>query len=94
MLGREGWQVNVKRVYHLHSEEGLQLRNRTLKCEVSAKFREDRRVASEPNEAWAMEFMSDQLFDGWPIRILTIVDAFIESFSGPFAQFNRPEDPD
>ena len=41
-----------------------------------------------------MEFMSDQLFDGWPIRILTIVDAFIESFSGPFAQFNRPEDPD
>lgn len=27
-----------------------------------------------PNEVWAMDFMSDQLFDGRPFRILTVVD--------------------
>jgi putative transposase len=26
------------------------------------------------NEAWAMDFMSDQLFDGRPFRILTVID--------------------
>jgi len=76
LLGREGWQVHVKRVYRLYAEEGLQLRNKTPKRKVSANLREDRCVASEPNEVWAMDFMSDQLFDGRRIRILTIVDAF------------------
>ena len=76
LLKREGWQVNVKRVYRLYAEESLQLRNKTPKRKVSAKFREERCVASEPNEVWAMDFMSDQLFDGRRIRILTIVDAF------------------
>ena len=76
LLGREGWQVNVKRVYRLYAEEGMQLRNKTPKRKVSAKLREDRCVASEPNEVWAMDFMSDQLFDGRRIRIRTIVDAF------------------
>ena len=76
LLKREGWQVNVKRVYRLYAEENLQLRNKTPKRKVSAKLREDRCVASVPNEVWAMDFMSDQLFDGRRIRILTIVDAF------------------
>jgi putative transposase len=76
LLGREDWQVNVKRVYRLYAEEGLQLSNKTPKRKVSAKLREDRCVASAPNEVWAMDFMSDQLFDRRHIRILTIVDAF------------------
>ena len=76
LLKREGWQVNVKRVYRLYAEESLQLRNKTPKRKVSAKLREDRCVASAPNEVWAMDFMSDQLLDGRRIRILTIVDAF------------------
>jgi len=31
-------------------------------------------VASEKNECWSMDFMSDQLFDGRRLRLLTIVD--------------------
>ena len=76
LLRREGWQVNVKHVYRLYAEESLQLRIKAPKRKVSAKLREDRCVASEPNELWAMDFLSDQLFDSRRIRILTIVDAF------------------
>ncbi|MEP1879423.1 MAG: integrase core domain-containing protein, partial [Roseibium sp.] len=29
-----------------------------------------------PNDVWSIDFLSDQLFDGRKIRVLTIVDAF------------------
>ncbi len=76
LLRREGWTLNAKRVYRLYCEEGLQLRNKVPKRKVSAKLREDRSPAVAANEVWAMDFMSDQLFDGRRIRILTVVDAF------------------
>ena len=76
LLRREGWPVNAKRTYRLYREEGLQIRNKRPKRKVSAKLREDRKAPEAPNEVWAMDFLSDQLFDGSKIRILTIVDAF------------------
>ena len=76
ILKREGWRVNHKLVYRLYVEEGLQIRNKRPKRKVAAKVREDRNPPSAPNEVWAMDFLSDQLFDGSKIRILTIVDAF------------------
>jgi len=36
--------------------------------------RELRPLAVEKNECWSMDFMSDELFDGRRIRLLTIVD--------------------
>ena len=76
LLRREGWQVNAKRVYRLYVEEGLQIRNKRPKRKVAAKLRDDRKPAASPNEVWAMDFLSDQLFDGTKIRVLTIVDTF------------------
>ena len=76
LLRREGWVINAKRVHRLYCLEGLQLRNKTPKRKVSAKLRSDRTLAKRQNEVWAMDFMSDQLFDGTRLRILTIVDAF------------------
>ncbi len=76
LLEREGWQVNHKRVYRLYVEEGLQIRNKRPKRKVAAKLREDRKAPTAPNQVWAMDFLSDQLFDGSKIRILAIVDAF------------------
>jgi putative transposase len=64
LLVREGWKVNAKKVYRLYKEEGLQLRNKTPKRKVSAKRREAPVTATQPNEVWAMDFVSDQLFDG------------------------------
>lgn len=76
LLQREGWQVNAKRVYRLYAEERLQIRNKRPKRKVCAKLRDDRRPPAGPNGVWAMDFLSDQLFDGTKIRVLTIVDAF------------------
>jgi putative transposase len=76
LLRREGWLVNAKRVYRLYVEIGLQIRHKRPKRKVSAKLREDHRSPTAPNEVWGMDFLSDQLFDGRKIRVLTIVDAY------------------
>ena len=54
----------------------LQLRNKNPKRKVAAKLREDRVMATAPNDCWAMDFMVDQLFDGRKLRVLTIVDIY------------------
>ena len=76
LLRREGWKVNHKRVYRLYREEGLTMRSKRPKRHVTACRRIDRLMATEPNEGWSMDFMSDELFDGRRIRLLTLVDNF------------------
>ena len=76
LLQRECWGVNHKRVYRLYSQEGLMLRNKKPKRHVSCRRREERPVAEGIDESWSMDFMSDELFDGRRIRLLTIVDNF------------------
>jgi putative transposase len=73
MLEREGMSANHKRVYRLYREEGLAMR-----------IRQRRRIrwngvlvkpaASQPNERWSMDFVSDCVSGGKAIRMLTIVD--------------------
>ena len=74
LLRREGWSVNAKRIYRLYKEEGLVIRVKTPRRKRSCRYRGERAGISEPNQTWAMDFMSDRLFDGRPLRILTIVD--------------------
>lgn len=76
LLQREGWEVNHKRVYRLYREDGLQMRPKKPRRHVTACRRMERAVATELNEGWSMDFMSDELFDGRRIRLLTIVDNF------------------
>jgi putative transposase len=76
MLRREGFLINHKRVYRLYRQTGLQLRNKTPKRRVKAKAREDRIIAHSMNDCWSMDFMSDNLFTGEKIRVLTVVDNF------------------
>ena len=61
LLRREGWPLNHKKTYRLYRELGLQLRNKTPKRRVKAKLRDDRKVATRPNETWAMDFVHYQL---------------------------------
>lgn len=72
-LGREGHQVNHKRVYRLYREEGLAVRKRKRK-----RFAAGQRVPIEtprsPNQTWSMDFVHDQLADGRRFRALAIVD--------------------
>jgi len=74
LLRREGWMVNAKRVYRLYSEEGLSIRRKTPRRRRASRYRSGRPEITGPNEVWAMDFMSDALFDGGPFRILTVVD--------------------
>ena len=91
LLRREGWQINLKRVYRLYHEEGLSLRLKTKKKRISGRRVPLSRPAA-PNECWSMDFVHDRLADGRPFRVLTLVDNFsrvspaIEcdfSFNGP-----------
>ena len=74
LLRREGWAVNHKRVHRLYTEEGLSIRTKLPRRKRACRYRQGRPGAETANEVWAMDFMSDQLFDGRPIRILTVVD--------------------
>src|SRR6056297_2502693 len=74
LLDRKGWGINIKKVYRIYRELGMQLRNKTPKRRVKAKLRDDRAEAVGPNDVWAMDFVHDQLALGKKLRILTVVD--------------------
>ena len=74
LLRREGWPVNHKRVHRLYAEEGLSIRTKLPRRKRAWRYRQGRPEAGGPNEVWAMDFLSDQLFDGRPIRILAVLD--------------------
>ncbi len=76
VLRCEGWPINVKKVYRIYREMGLQLRNKSPKRRVKAKLREDRSDAVRPNDVWAVDFVHDQLATGRKLRVLTVVDTF------------------
>lgn len=76
LLRREGWRVNHKLLFRLYREEGLGLRRRRPRRRVSAARREAVAKPESTNETWSMDFMSDQLYSGRAIRILTVLDNY------------------
>jgi putative transposase len=76
LLKREGWRVNHKRVYRLYRKEDLQMRLKVPRRRVSIRLRKEEPIARRKNECWSMDFVTDELFNGHRIRILTIVDNF------------------
>lgn len=76
VLRREGWDVNHKRTYRIYRDEGLSIRPKPPKRKRAWRYRQGRPTIVRPNEVWAMDFMSDRLFDGHPFRILTVVGCY------------------
>ena len=74
LLQREGWRANHKKIYRIYSEEGLSIRTRSPRRRRASQYRVGRSAAAGMNDVWAMDFVSDRLFDGRPFRILTVVD--------------------
>jgi len=74
LLRREGWAVNHKRTYRIYLDEGLLIRSSLPKRKRAWRYRQGRPGIAGPDEVWAMDFMSDRLFDGLPSQILTVVD--------------------
>jgi len=75
-LVRESFPVNHKRVYRLYCDLSLQMHQKKPKRRIQAKVREDRMGPTMKNDVWSMDFVSDALFYGKKLRILTVVDAF------------------
>lgn len=57
--------------------EGLNFRPKRPCRHVLVACRGERPLASRPNEIWAIDFVSDALFNGKCFRALTVVDAYI-----------------
>jgi putative transposase len=75
LLRREGWRVNHKAVYRIYCEEGLNLRQKSKRKKVS-QARLPKVDVTSVNQCWAMDFMSDALFNGRRFRTLTMMDIY------------------
>ena len=75
LLRREGRTVNVKRVYRLYREEGLQVRTKK-RAKRASHVRVPLATATRPNQRWSMDFVSDRFADQRWFRILTVMDQF------------------
>jgi hypothetical protein len=64
LLRREGWRLGKNRAYRLYCEEQLQLRSKVPKRRKMVVSRQSRMRPTRPNEAWSMDFVSDQLANG------------------------------
>jgi putative transposase len=73
LLRREGWKVNIKRVYRLYKLEGLGVRTKKRKKRGSY-LRVVPHAPTKANERWSMDFVQDSLMDGRKFRALTVVD--------------------
>jgi len=76
LLNREGWAVGKHLVYRLFKEEGLALKKRPQRKRKNVRHREERFIATAPNQAWSIDFVGDQLQDGTRFRALTILDVY------------------
>ncbi len=76
LLRREGFRLGKNQAYRLYCEEALQLRSKLPKRRKMAVTRRERYVPRRTNQAWSMDFVSDQLTNGQRFRALTIVDVF------------------
>lgn len=75
LLLREGVMVNHKRVERIYREEGLSVRRRKRKRAVSAA-RTPLLRPRQPDEAWGLDFVSDAIWSGRKLRMLTVVDLY------------------
>lgn len=73
LLRRDGLMINHKRVERLYREEGLAVGRRRRK-RVARQDRGHPQPPRQPNEQWALDFVSDALKSGRRIRVLNVVD--------------------
>jgi putative transposase len=69
-------------VQRLYQEEGLVLKQRSKRRRKAAEHLRERVRATEANQAWSLDFVTDQLTDGRRFRALTIVDVFTRESLG------------
>jgi putative transposase len=76
LLQREGWVVNIKRVYRIYVEQKLIVRRKRLRRRICAQARVLLAAPVRRNEIWTMDFLHDALATGRKLRTLSIEDAY------------------
>jgi transposase InsO family protein len=81
LLRADGWQVNRKRIERLWRLEGHRVPPRKRfdsgkKAQGTAEKAIWNLPATRPNHVWSYDFMSGQLRNGQPVRILNVVDEY------------------
>jgi putative transposase len=74
LLKAESLVINKKRTYRVYSEERLQVRTKRPKKLIRPRV--SMPVPMRTKVRWSMDFVSDQLANGWRFRVLNIVDDF------------------
>lgn len=75
LLRHEFPAINHKRVYRLYREQGLAVRRRNRRRKLTG-VRTPLQAATQLNEVWSMDFVSDQLACGRRLKCLTVADDF------------------
>ena len=76
LLQREGWAVNLKRVYRIYVEEKLIVRRKRRRHRICAQARVPLAKPVRQDETWTMDFLHDALATGRKLRTLSIEDAY------------------
>lgn len=76
LLRREGWNVNIKRVWRIWKKHGLQVPKRKRRKRRRGSSQPFPLKALAPNHVWTLDFVHDSLKHGRRIRMLTVVDEF------------------
>jgi putative transposase len=80
----ESWSIDQEDLSRL-SRDGLQLRDKTPKRPIKAKLRDDRQVATQATEIWALDFVHDQL--------VIVRKSRVPRWSTPTSRFSPVIDP-
>jgi putative transposase len=75
LLEREGIVANHQRVDRLDRAEGVAVRRRPRK-RVAGQRGEVVTVATQPNQCWSLDFLSEALANGRRLRLLSVLDTF------------------
>ena len=84
LLRREGWAINVKRVYRLYKIKGLNLRNNIRRKRVNQNRVKPNSEATAAS--WALDFVSNRLCAGKLFNVLTLIDLFTRDCLAAYAE--------
>ena len=82
-------QIGSSRIRRVYERSGLSL-SKKLRRRIKDNPANPIEIPFASNEEWAMDFMSDALFDGRKIRTLNVIDHFNRKCLGIRIGFNMP----
>ncbi len=75
LVRRDGFIVNHKRIYRIYKEHNLTVKRRR-RNRASQAPREAFPAATQLNDCWSMDFLTDSLNDGRSMRVFAALDDF------------------